>query len=582
MTATVSPASATAFTVTVSASAEAPATGDDFELSANRVLSFAGNATESTGTVTIAPVDDGDPEPNQMVTVSGSASIEDVIGPYDVTLTILDDDLVRISGICNRTQRVEDRILVRLKYVHSFKGGCGDVNETHLAKVKFLGLRRNPSTERPFTLSLRRQDFEGLVNLVELDLADTRLSSLPAGVFDGLASLETLNLNKNRLRSLPAGVFAGLAVATETLRTVQKNPSLRTLPYDEFEALPELTTLRVDPDGRQKLQVAGGEGDATLEVEAGDTATYQVRLMAAPGSRVTAANPVRIGVSSDVAAGVVATPATLRFTKENWFRRQTVTVRVLSTASGTVELAHEASGTTTDSQGQEQSNYDFEDYPLPTVTVQVMDSAGSSQRALTGRFTSPPERHDGEKRVKVRVEFSEPVEESPENVGEHGVRVEGGEVTSVRQVGGAPERKGDRSGNGPKDESQDREVVWEFEIEPDSDGDVTVSLEAGRPCDEPGAICTVDGRALSKGISTTVRGPDESAPSEPPAKPKGLTATATHDRVVLTWDDPQDDSITGYVILRRYREDRRKGPVQKVDGGHGHRGHHLHRRHRGG
>ena len=38
-----------------------------------------------------------------------------------------------------------------------------------------------------------------------------------------------------------------------------------------------------------------------------------------------------------------------------------------------------------------------------------------------------------------------------------------------------------------------------------------------------------------------------------PAKPTGLTATATHDQVALTWDDPQDDSITGYVILRRVR-----------------------------
>ena len=103
------------------------------------------------------------------------------------------------------------------------------------------------------------------------------------------------------------------------------------------------------------------------------------------------------------------------------------------------------------------------------------------------------------------------------------------------------------------------------EIEPDSDGDVTVSLEAGRPCDERGAICTVDGRALSEGISTTVRGPDEPAPSEPPAKPTGLTATATHDRVVLTWDDPQDDTIDGYVILRRNREDDKKGKFSELE-----------------
>ena len=40
-------------------------------------------------------------------------------------------------------------------------------------------------------------------------------------------------------------------------------------------------------------------------------------------------------------------------------------------------------------------------------------------------------------------------------------------------------------------------------------------------------------------------------PTEPPAKPADLSATATHDSVTLTWDDPGDDSITGYVVLRR-------------------------------
>ena len=38
-----------------------------------------------------------------------------------------------------------------------------------------------------------------------------------------------------------------------------------------------------------------------------------------------------------------------------------------------------------------------------------------------------------------------------------------------------------------------------------------------------------------------------------PDKPTGLSAAVSHDTVTLTWDDPQDDSITGYVILRRDR-----------------------------
>ena len=153
------------------------------------------------------------------------------------------------------------------------------------------------------------------------------------------------------------------------------------------------------------------------------------------------------------------------------------------------------------------------DWSRQSYVILRLREASSAQRALQGRFVSPPERHDGKKRIKVRVEFSEPVEESPENVGAHGVEVEGGEVTSVSPVGGdAPGGAGTRSVGGRDAGQQDREVVWEFEIEPDSDGDLTISLDAGRPCGEPGAICTADGRSLSEGISTTVEGPDTGPP----------------------------------------------------------------------
>ena len=146
------------------------------------------------------------------------------------------------------------------------------------------------------------------------------------------------------------------------------------------------------------------------------------------------------------------------------------------------------------------------------VILRLRDTS-SAQRALQGRFVSPPGRHDGKKRIKVQVAFSE----APENVGADGVEVEGGAVTSVSPVGGdapggAGTRKGTRSAGGRNAGQQDREVVWEIEIEPDSDGDVTVSIEAGRPCDEEGAICTADGRSLSEDISTTVEGPEEGPP----------------------------------------------------------------------
>ena len=57
--------------------------------------------------------------------------------------------------------------------------------------------------------------------------------------------------------------------------------------------------------------------------------------------------------------------------------------------------------------------------------------------------------------------------------------------------------------------------------------------------------------ALTSAATAAVAG---AQPTEVPAKPTGLSATASHDSVTLTWNDPGDDSITGYVILRRVRE----------------------------
>ena len=133
----------------------------------------------------------------------------------------------------------------------------------------------------------------------------------------------------------------------------------------------------------------------------------------------------------------------------------------------------------------------------------------NGRRTLKAWFVSPPEQHDGSGQVKVQVAFSEAIKESPENVGKHGVQVEGGRLTSVRQVDNQP--AGDsvgRSSRGQNDEPEDSEQVWEFELEPDSDDDLTLRIDAGRSCDKPGAICTADGRSLSKGIVRTVQGPE--------------------------------------------------------------------------
>ena len=43
---------------------------------------------------------------------------------------------------------------------------------------------------------------------------------------------------------------------------------------------------------------------------------------------------------------------------------------------------------------------------------------------------------------------------------------------------------------------------------------------------------------------------NEGRSTNPPAKPTGLITAASHDNVLLSWDNPDDDTITGYQVLR--------------------------------
>ena len=90
VTATVSRSLPQPFTVTVTAAPVAPATASDITVSGT-TLSFAANATASSGTVTITARDnrvDGD----RTVTVAATVSAAGVAPPREVRLTITDDD----------------------------------------------------------------------------------------------------------------------------------------------------------------------------------------------------------------------------------------------------------------------------------------------------------------------------------------------------------------------------------------------------------------------------------------------------------------------------------------------------------
>ena len=66
----------------------------------------------------------------------------------------------------------------------------------------------------------------------------------------------------------------------------------------------------------------------------------------------------------------------------------------------------------------------------------------------------------------------------------------------------------------------------------------------------------VDVPAAPEPTPTPTPSPTPTPTPEPPAQPQNLTTgSVTHESVSLSWDDPVDDSITGYQILRRVRGD---------------------------
>ena len=72
---------------------------------------------------------------------------------------------------------------------------------------------------------------------------------------------------------------------------------------------------------------------------------------------------------------------------------------------------------------------------------------------------------------------------------------------------------------------------------------------------EPGGRYAYQVTAMNDYGESDPSGPVEAdIPGGPPDRPTGLGATATEEAVTLSWDDPEDDSITGYRIERQDRD----------------------------
>ena len=133
------------------------------------------------------------------------------------------------------------------------------------------------------------------------------------------------------------------------------------------------------------------------------------------------------------------------------------------------------------------------------VTVAVAATPNSAATGvLAASFESVPTFHNGSDNFKFRIAFSEELETgfSYKTLRDHVFTVEGGTVVGARRL---------VSGSN---------IGWEITVDPDSNGDVKITLPVTEDCDAQGTICTEDGTMLSSPLTITVKGPPLTASFE--------------------------------------------------------------------
>ena len=511
-----------------------------------------------------------------------------------------DEDVVE-DGICDRTRQVREAILARLPG----DGGCAGVTAADLAGITGdLELRGRDIEE------LQAGDFQGLTSLDQLFLANNDLTELPAGIFDGLAGLERLNVTRNGLTGLPAGVFDDLA-GLEFLY-IGKN-GLDQLPPGVFGNLGNLTYLQLSNNDLGQLPEGVFQGLRSLE---------NLRLRNNPGATFTLEAELerqgQSGVAVRVAEGVPFDLRVVLSVQGGTLSGTEVTIEAGNAASQPVVVTPDGDGPVTVSvmsAGFRDGNYNgvqtrgggpltlgetaavnapATGAPAISGTVQVgetltvgtsgisdedgMDNASFSYQWLAddadiaGATNSSYALADADegKTVRVRVSFTDDAgnEETLTSAATDPVAARpNNPATGAPAIGGTAQvgetLTADTSGIADANGLDNASFSYQWLAGGAEIAGATSSTYALAEADE--------GRTVRVRVSftddagheeTLTSGPTAAvaaAPTEPPAQPTGLTAEASHDSIVLTWDDPREGSITGYVILRRQHDTHAQG-----------------------
>ena len=248
--------------------------------------------------------------------------------------------------------------------------------------------------------------------------------------------------------------------------------------------------LQLDVEYAVRVIATNGEGDGPASDEASATpvaqvSQLQVRVQNTPATGApTISGTVQVGetLTADTSGIIDADGLTKATFSYQWVRDDGASdADIEGAADSTYALVSDDEGKTLKVRVSFTDDADNEESLTSIATATVA-------AALTAELLSVPDSHDGQNDFTFRILFSEDVTVGFQALKEDSFEISNGTIRRARRVDG-------------------RNDLRQFTVRPSSDAAAVLVLEADRPCDLDGAICTSDGKRLSNRLELTVPGP---------------------------------------------------------------------------
>ena len=155
------------------------------------------------------------------------------------TLVVKQRGAIPVGAVCDRTPGVRDAIVAAVS-----RDDCSDVDEFDLLGIGHLQLSSQDISE------LDADDFDGLTNLVTLDISRNNIAALPSGLFDPTSSLERLDFSWNGITEVHADLLSNL---TELKYLSFAKNTIEEVPSGFFAGMSELQEIHLNLNAITRL-----------------------------------------------------------------------------------------------------------------------------------------------------------------------------------------------------------------------------------------------------------------------------------------------------------------------------------------